>query len=85
MSTVDEGQDWGVPSVAKAGETTTVKNGWLARSADNNLWIINTVGRVTGGSTDVSIAVLSHNNASMSSGEAVVQKVAKLTRQYLKY
>ena len=85
MSTVDEGQDWGVPAVAKAGETTTVKNGWLARSADNNLWIINTVGRVTGGTTDVSIAVLSHNNASMSSGIAVVQKVAKLTRQYLKY
>jgi beta-lactamase class A len=85
MSTVDEGQDWGVPSVARAGETTTVKNGWLARSADNNLWIINTVGRVTGGSTDVSIAVLSHNNASMSSGIAVVQRVAKLSRQYLKY
>ena len=85
MSTVDEGQDWGVPAVAKAGETTTVKNGWLARSADNNLWIINTVGRVTGAGTDVSIAVLSHNNTSMSSGITVVQKVAKLTRQYLKY
>jgi beta-lactamase class A len=85
MSTVDESQDWGVPAVAKAGETATVKNGWLARSADNNLWIINTVGRVTGPGTDVSIAVLSHNNASMSSGMTLVQKVAKLTRQHLKY
>ena len=85
MSTVAEDQDWGVPSVGKAGETTTVKNGWLARSADGNLWIINTVGRVTDGDTDVSIAVLSHNNASMPGGIAVVQKVAKLTRQYLKY
>lgn len=85
MSTVAGDQDWGVPSVAKAGETATVKNGWLARSADNNLWIINTVGRVTGGNTDVSIAVLSHNNASMPSGQALVEKVAKLTRQYLKY
>lgn len=85
MSTVADDQDWGVPVVARAGETATVKNGWLARSADNNLWIINTVGRITGGSTDVSIAVLSHNNTSQLSGEAVVQKVAKLTRQYLKY
>ncbi|MGX6608086.1 serine hydrolase [Micromonosporaceae bacterium Da 78-11] len=85
MSTVDEAQDWGVPAVAAAGETATVKNGWLARSADNNLWIINTVGRVTGEDTDVSIAVLTHNNQSMSSGITVVEKVAKTTRQYLKY
>jgi beta-lactamase class A len=85
MSTVDEAQDWGVPAVAEAGETTTVKNGWLPRSADNNLWIINTVGRVTGGDTDVSIAVLSHDNASMDGGIKLVEKVAKMTRQYLKY
>jgi beta-lactamase class A len=85
MSTVEADQNWGVPSVATSSETTTVKNGWLQRSTENNRWIINTVGRVTGDDTDVSIAVLSHNNASMSGGIAVVQKAAKLTRQYLKY
>jgi beta-lactamase class A len=85
MSTVEEDQDWGVPAVAKSGEDTTVKNGWLQRSTENNRWIINTVGRVTGDDTDVSIAVLSHNNSSMSGGIAVVEKAAKLTRQYLKY
>jgi beta-lactamase class A len=85
MSTVEPDQDWGVPSVATAGDTTTVKNGWLARSTEGGRWIINTVGRVTGDDTDVSIAVLSHNNASMSSGIKVVEKAAKLTRQYLKY
>jgi Beta-lactamase enzyme family len=85
MSTVEEDQDWGVPAVAKAGEITTVKNGWLPRSTEGNRWIINTVGRVTGGDTDVSIAVLSHRNASMSGGIGVVERVAKLTRQYLKY
>jgi hypothetical protein len=85
MSTVNDDQDWGVPAVAKTGEHTTVKNGWLPRSTDGNRWIINTVGRVTSDDTDVSIAVLSHNHASMSGGIGVVEKAAKLTRQYLKY
>jgi beta-lactamase class A len=87
MSTVDESQDWGIPSIAKAGEQTTVKNGWDTRSADGGLWAINTIGRVTSddGGVDVSVAVLSHNNSSMDSGVSLVQKVAKLTRQYLKY
>ena len=87
MSTVDDAQDWGVPVVAKAGEITTVKNGWDTRSADGGLWAVNTVGRVTSpdDDVDVSVAVLSHNNRSMDGGITLVQKVAKLTRQYLKY
>jgi hypothetical protein len=85
MSTVLEDQDWGVPAVAETGETATVKNGWLARSADGGRWIINSVGRVTGDDVDVSIAVLSHNHASMPSGIKVVEKTAKMTRQYLEY
>ena len=85
MSTVDDEQDWGVPAVAKPGEKFTVKNGWLPWSNEGGRWIINTVGRITDSDTDVSIAVLSHGHATMSSGIAVVQKAAKLTRQYLKY
>jgi hypothetical protein len=85
MSTVDDDQDWGVPVVARTGETATVKNGWLPRSTDGGRWIINTVGRVTGGDVDVSIAVLSHNHSSMSGGIHVVEKTAKLTRRYLEY
>ena len=85
MSTVDASQDWGVPAAAKTGEDFTVKNGWLPRSTEDNRWIINTVGRVTGGDTNVSIAVLSHDNSSMSGGIGVVEKAAKMTRQYLKY
>jgi beta-lactamase class A len=85
MSTVDAAQDWGVPAAATTGEKFTVKNGWLQRSTESNRWIINSVGRITGGDTDVSIAVLSHNHGSMSGGIAVVQKAAKLTRQHLKY
>jgi len=85
MSTVEPDQDWGVPAVATTGEVATVKNGWLSRSTEGGGWIINTVGRVTGDDTDVSIAVLSHGNASMPSGIKVVEKAAGLTRQYLKY
>jgi hypothetical protein len=85
MSTVEPDQNWGVPAVASAGDVTTVKNGWLSRSTEGGRWIINTVGRVTGDDTDVSVAVLSHGNASMSSGIKVVEKAAKLSRQYLRY
>ncbi|WP_412745677.1 serine hydrolase [Krasilnikovia sp. MM14-A1004] len=85
MSTVQSDQDWGVPAVARAGEIPTVKNGWLPRSTEGNRWIINSVGRVTDADTDVSIAVLSHGHGSMSGGITVVEKVAKLTRQHLRY
>ncbi|WP_306415867.1 serine hydrolase [Actinoplanes ianthinogenes] len=86
MSTVNSAQDWGVPAAAKPGETFTVKNGWDTRSADGGLWAINTIGRITSGSkVDVSVAVLSHNNKSFEGGTALVEKIAKLTRQYLKY
>jgi beta-lactamase class A len=86
MNTVDDAQDWGVPAVAKSGETTTVKNGWDTRTKDGGLWAVNTVGRVTGDDdVDVSVAVLSHNNQSMDGGIALVEKVAGMTRQHLKY
>lgn len=85
MGTVATDQDWGVTAVADTGEDATVKNGWLQRSTESNLWIINTVGRVTDGDTDVSIAVLSHTNKTMTSGISLVEKAAELTRTHLKY
>jgi hypothetical protein len=85
MNTVLQDQDWGVPAVAGRGETFTVKNGWLPRSTEGGRWIINSVGRVTGDDVDVSIAVLSHDHATMAGGIEVVEKAAKLTRQHLKY
>jgi beta-lactamase class A len=85
MTTVDKAQRWGVSAAAGKGETTAIKNGWDIRSADRGLWAINTVGRITGGKTDVSVAVLSHGHASQGAGIAVVEKVAQLTRKHLKY
>jgi beta-lactamase class A len=85
MNSVDKSQDWGVPAAARTGEVFTVKNGWDTRTSDSGRWVVNTVGRITGPSTDVSVAVLSHGHTSMAAGIKVVEKVAKMTRQYLKY
>jgi beta-lactamase class A len=85
MNSVDKSQDWGVPAAARTGDVFTVKNGWDTRTADGGKWVVNSVGRITGPSTDVSIAVLSHDHTSMAAGITVVEKVAKMTRQYLKY
>jgi beta-lactamase class A len=87
MNTVDKAQDWGVPVLARKGEIFTVKNGWDTRTADGGLWAVNTIGRITAknGSVDVSVAVLTRRNKNMSSGVALVEKVAKLTRKHLAY
>ncbi len=87
MNTVSKAQDWGVPAIARKSETFIVKNGWDTRSADGGLWAVNSIGRVTtkNGKVDVSVAVLSHNNKSMKAGVTLVEKIAKLTRQHLKY
>jgi beta-lactamase class A len=85
MNSVDESQEWGVPAAAEPGDVFTVKNGWDTRTSDSGRWVVNSVGRITGPSTDVSVAVLSHGHPSMAAGIAVVEKVAKMTRQYLKY
>lgn len=85
MSGVDPEQDWGVPVIARAGETATVKNGWDTRTADNGRWVVNTIGRLTSDEVDVSVAVLSRGNASREAGIALVEKVATATRAYLKY
>lgn len=87
MNTVEKDQSWGTPAIAKPGETTTVKNGWDTRSSEGGLWVVNTIGRITStdNTTDVSVAVLSHKNTTREEGIALVEKVAQLTRQQLKF
>jgi hypothetical protein len=84
---VNKAQDWGVPAVARTGEIFTVKNGWDTRSADGGLWAVNTIGRITAknGKVDVSVAVLTRRNKNMTAGVQLVERIAKLTRQHLKY
>jgi hypothetical protein len=78
-----------VSAAATDGERFTIKNGWLSRSTEGGRWIVNSVGRITGGTgddrVDVSLAVLSHGHRSQGAGIAVVEKVAELTRKHLTY
>ncbi len=83
MTTVHGDQRWGVPAGARAGETAAVKNGWLSRGTEDGRWIINSVGRITGPRTDLTVAVLSHGHSGMSAGVAATEKIIKLVRQYL--
>jgi hypothetical protein len=85
LGSVAADQAWGVPSVAAPGERTLVKNGWTTRSTEGHRWIVNTVGRVAGPGTDVSIAVLSHHHPALPAGIAAVEEIARCTRRHLDY
>ena len=83
MGQVVSDQDWGVSAAARTGETTILKNGWLSLDSDDGLWAVNSIGRITGNGTDVTIAVLSHGSDDLDDGIALVQRVAELTRDQL--
>lgn len=85
MTTVEDDQNWGVSAAAGPTETTALKNGWLSRSTEGGRWIVNSVGWITDDDVDVSLAVLSHGSSSQQAGIDEVEKVAALTRKYLKY
>jgi hypothetical protein len=81
MRGVDPDQDWGVSAGALPGETAALKNGWMPRSNQDGRWTVNSVGWVTGGGTDLTVAVLSRGHASSAAGIAFVEEVARLVRQ----
>ena len=83
MSQVNADQTWGISAASFDGEQTAQKNGWLARSSENNRWIINSTGRISGEKTDVGLSVLSHGHRTQPDGIAFVERVAALTRSYL--
>jgi beta-lactamase class A len=85
MGRVETDQDWGVSAAARTGESTILKNGWLSLDDDGGLWEVNSIGRITGGGTDLTIAVLSHGNDDLDDGIALVERVAQLTRSTLGY
>jgi Beta-lactamase enzyme family len=83
MGEVVSDQDWGVSAAARTGETTILKNGWLSMDSDDGLWEVNSIGRITGNGTNVTIAVLSHGSDDLDDGIALVERVAELTRDQL--
>lgn len=79
MGSVTSGQRWGVPHAAGSDATEVyVKNGWLPRSADGYLWIINTIGRIVAPGHDWLVVVLSNDNAGMGSGVSLVERASDL-------
>lgn len=75
MGAVNAGQRWGVGAAAGSAGRVALKNGWLPRSADGGLWVINSIGRIRDGH-DYLIAVLSDRNATKEAGIALVERVA---------
>ncbi|RSM46572.1 glycosyl transferase [Actinoplanes sp. ATCC 53533] len=83
MSSVNADQNWGVSAAAFEGDQTSLKNGWVYRSAEDGRWIINSIGRITGTNTDTTVAVLSRGHGDKQRGIDVVEQVTALTRSYL--
>lgn len=80
MGTVDADQAWGVSAAATGADAVSLKNGWIGLDGG---WTVNSVGRITGPTTDLTIAVLSRYQASYRDGIASVEQIAALARSEL--
>jgi Beta-lactamase enzyme family len=83
MGRVVADQNWGVSAAANSGESTVLKNGWMPRTNMGGRWTVNSVGRITGTHTDVTLAVMSRGHATLSHGIAFVENIARLSRTQL--
>lgn len=80
MGDVIPEQAWGVGSVP-ASASAQVKNGWLPLATSGSrrkTWRINSIGHVTGGGRDYTMAMLSTNGRSMDSGIATLDRVSEI-------
>jgi beta-lactamase class A len=80
MAAVADDQSWGVSAAARAGDTVQLKNGWVTVDSAGGTWTINSIGRITGPDTDLTIAILSSGHQTLSSGIAFVEAVAASIR-----
>ncbi len=83
MRSVAADQRWGIGGVDQAGETVAVKNGWLPRDNQAGRWIVSTSGLLTGGSTDLRLAVCSRGHSSQAIGIDFVETVLRTARETL--
>jgi hypothetical protein len=85
MGDVVDEQAWGVSAAAPdAASGVFVKNGWDTRSADDGLWVVNSIGRVKEDGHDWLVAVLSDHHQSQEKGITVVEGAAKLALTQLR-
>ncbi|WP_336715005.1 serine hydrolase [Arthrobacter sp. USHLN218] len=75
MNSVEGSQYWGVPAGTRDA-AVAVKNGWL--QDEDGLWSVNSIGHVSEGSDEYSIAVLSAGSAAMDDGVSLVEDVAEI-------
>ena len=80
---VADEQSWGVSAAALPGEVTLLKNGWDRRDSDGDRWIVNSVGSIRSATGPLTLVVLSDGHPDRDAGIAVVEHVAKLTREQL--
>lgn len=83
MRTVQASQKWGVGTMAGAGETAYVKNGWLPRLTQGGRWIVSSSGLVRGPATTLHLAVCSRGHSSESAGITFVEAVLHACRTSL--
>jgi beta-lactamase class A len=80
MSNVESDQNWGI----SAGSSHfAIKNGWLNQD-DSDKWIVNSIGYINNGNNnDYTIAVYTNDNSTMSSGEKLIEKLARSTKKIM--
>jgi hypothetical protein len=80
MGTVEVDQAWGVSAAAAGGDEVALKNGWIGLDSG---WTVNSIGRITGATSDITIAILSQYQPSYADGIATVEHIATLARSEL--
>jgi hypothetical protein len=71
LSTIEAGESWGIPAVARPEFTVFFKGGWLPEIEG----LVNQVGRLEGRGITFSLAVMSTHDRSMEYGERTIEGV----------
>jgi beta-lactamase family protein len=80
MGQVESDQQWGISAAVDGDEDFILKNGWdIYRDG----WNINSIGRITGPDSEVTLCIYSTGSPDMSTGIKRVEKAAKLAREQL--
>ncbi|GLX97965.1 serine hydrolase [Herbidospora sp. NBRC 101105] len=78
MTSVEPSQAWGVSAAARAGEQVALKNGWMPVDDHGGRWVVNSVGRLSSGASDLLIAVLTERNPDKGTGVRTTEELAGL-------
>lgn len=70
MSNVTPSQRWGVSAAVRPGQRVALKNGWMVVQ---NIWGINSIGRIWGSGRDFVVAVLTNGSPTKNTGIATVE------------